>query len=295
MNEERVNFTEEFPEGVESATPDIELPEGAEVPAATERETYTLNDGSQGSRAAFIREKFLQDNMSRKEISEKFDFPYRVVYSATVNMTNTAEAPARGRTASVTVINVTEDGKVVLTKDDGVYVNGEKVDDITSLGELHEVNRNEWIKKQVDQGASRGDIAKWLEMSYGVIYNITKDQEGTRQRVEITDENGNVMSRAEYIRQQYAAGKSRGDIAKELDVPYNVVWQATKTTKTETEQFKELIESLKAYKEKVSDGELFGQICDALDTITILEPKAAEEAPAEAAEAAEAAPENFEA
>lgn len=289
MNEERVNFTEEFPEGVEGATPDIDLPEGAEVPAATERETYTLNDGSQGSRAAFIREKFLQDNMSRKEISEKFGFPYRVVYSATVNMTNTAETPARGRTASVTVINVTEDGKVVLTKDDGAYVNGEKVDDITSLGDLHEVNRNEWIKEQVDQGVSRGDIAKWLEMSYGVIYNITKDQEGTRQRVEITDENGNTMSRAEYIRQQYAAGKSRGDIAKELDVPYNVVWQATKTTKTEAEQFKELVESLKAYKEKVSDGELFGQICDALDTITIVEPKAEEEAPAEAA------PENFEA
>lgn len=290
MNEERVNFTEEFPEGVEGATPDIDLPEGAEVPAATERETYTLNDGSQGSRAAFIREKFLQDNMSRKAISEEFGFPYRVVYSATVNMTNTAEAPARGRSASVSVINVTEDGKVVITKDDGTYCNGEKVDDVTALGELQEVNRNEWIKEQVDQGVSRGDIAKWLDMSYGVIYNITKDQEGTRQRVEITDENGKVMSRAEYIRQQYAAGKSRGDIAKELDVPYNVVWQATKTTKTEAEQFKELVENLKGYKDKVEDAELFGQICDALDTIIIKEaPKAEEAAPAEAA------PENFEA
>lgn len=290
MSEERITFAEEFPEEIngENATPDIDLPTGAAVPAVTERATFTLNDGSQGSRAAFIREKFLQDNMSRKEISEKFDFPYRVVYSATVNMTNTAEAPQRGRSATSTVINVTADNKAVITRDDGTYVNGEKVDDIASLGELHEVNRNEWIKEQVDQGVSRGNIAKYLDMSYGVIYNITKEHEGTRQRIEITDENGNAMSRAEYIRKQYAAGKSRGDIAKELDVPYNIVWQATKTTKSTADQFKELVESIKSYKDKVTDADLFQQVCDALDTITIAEEeeeKATEKAPTDEAPA----------
>ena len=75
-NETGTNFTEEFPEAAELA-PETEVAEGVStdlptVPAKKEKETYELADGSIGSRAAFIREKFLNDNMSRKEVAEAF-------------------------------------------------------------------------------------------------------------------------------------------------------------------------------------------------------------------------------
>lgn len=275
---EKTNFAEEFPEG---AVPmDTEVPEGAEV-ETKERETYTMNDGTQGSRAAFIREKFLQDNMSRKDIAEKFNFPYRVVYSATVNMTNSAETPARGRGVSNSMIKLTAAGAVVLEKDGKVYLNGEEQADDVELGEVSEVNRNTWIKEQVANGVSRGDIAKWLDMSYGVVYSITKDQEGTRQRVEIELPDGTKVSRAEYIRMKVAAGASKSDVAKELGVPYSVVWQATKTEKSDADQLSELIAEFESFKDKVTDADLFGQIVNALKTLKIKEPEAAPEEAAE--------------
>lgn len=267
MAQEKMNFTEEFPEGTEAVNE--QLPEGAE---AAEAKTYTLADGSQGSRAAFIREKFLVENMSRKDISEAYDLPYRIVYSATVNMTNTAEASTRGRTAVNSTIKVTADGKYVIVKDGVTYANDEVVEDPATLGELKEVNRNDWIKEQVDAGVSRGDIAKYLDMSYGVIYGLTKEQEGTRARIEMELEDGTKVSRAEYIRVQFSKGISRGDIAKALDVPYSVVWQATKTEKTEADHFIELVTELKAFAEKVDNTDLFNQVCAALDTIKIKEP-----------------------
>ncbi|MEG1543046.1 MAG: hypothetical protein RR382_00785 [Tannerellaceae bacterium] len=266
-DQEKMDFASEFPEGADVVT---EGPvEGAE---AAEAKTYTLADGSQGSRAAFIREKFLVENMSRKDISETYDLPYRIVYSATVNMTNTAEASTRGRTAVNSTIKVTADGKYVTVKDGVTYANDEVIEDPATLGELEEVNRNNWIKEQVDAGVSRGDIAKYLDMSYGVIYGLTKEQEGTRARIEIALEDGKTVSRAEYIRMQFAAGVSRGDIAKALDVPYSVVWQATKTEKTVADHFAELLTALKTYADKVDNTDLFGQVTAALDTIKIKEP-----------------------
>ena len=208
-NNENMDFANEFPEGAEMEM-DNNIPEGAEVADAAAHQTYTMNDGSQGSRAAFIREKFLVDNMSRKEIAEAFGFAYRVVYSATVNMTNSAEAPARGRAAVNATIQVTADGGVVTIEDGITKLNGEPVEEGTDLGELTEVNRNDWVKEQVESGVSRGDIAKALGLSYGVIYGLTKDQEGTRARIEIELKDGTKVSRAEYIRMQFAAGVSRG-------------------------------------------------------------------------------------
>lgn len=263
---DKMNFAEEFPEGAEM---DVNTPEVAEAAEAADKKTYTMNDGSQGSRAAFIREKFLVDNMSRKEIAETFGFPYRVVYSATVNMSNSAEAPARGRTASNATIKVNADGACVTVEDGVTMINGEPAAEGIDVGELHEVSRNEWIKTQVEAGMSRGDIAKILNLSYGVVYGITKDQEGTRARIEIELEDGTKVSRAEYIRMQFAAGVSRGDIAKNLNVPYSVVWQATKTEKTEADHFAELVASIKGFADKVTDPDLFGQICNALDTIVV--------------------------
>lgn len=88
---ENTNFAAEF-EGAEALAAEQVATEAPEtVKAPKERETYELADGSIGSRAAFIREKFVNENMSRKQIAEEFGFDYRVVYSATVNMHNEAE------------------------------------------------------------------------------------------------------------------------------------------------------------------------------------------------------------
>jgi predicted DNA-binding protein YlxM (UPF0122 family) len=275
MANENTTFAEEFGTAgeVSEETVNTTLPEGTEA-APVERQTYTLKDGSQGSRAAFIRELFLEDNLSRKQIAEEYGFPYRVVYSATVNMTNAAEAPQRGRSATATVIQLTADGQVVLHKDGKVLVDGEAFEgDVSELGELYDKSRNEWIQEQMAAGVSRGDIAKKLDMSYGVIYGLTKSAEGSRQRIELELEDGTKVSRSEYIRMQFAAGKSRGEIAKELDVPYSVVWQATKTEKAASEKYAELVEELKGFADKISDPDLFGQVIDALGTLTIKEEK----------------------
>ncbi|MDY2911869.1 MAG: hypothetical protein SOT58_07445 [Agathobacter sp.] len=246
-----------------------DLPEGSTAEAPAQRETYTLADGSEGSRAAFIREKFIDENMSRKQISEEFGFPYRVVYSATVNMTNDAEAPSRGRSATNSIIKVNAENQFVEVKDvDGqelTFVNGEAVDTTYADEDLQDKNRNEWIKEMVDNGMSRGDIAKILGLSYGVIYGLTKDSENTRQTHTITLEDGTEISRAEYIRRRVAEGVSRSDVAKELDVPYSVVWQATKTEKTDEDKFRAALEVIESYVDQLDNKEA------AEEAITILQ------------------------
>lgn len=284
---ENMNFAEEFPEAANNTPEQVatDAPMDTAVPAKAEKETYTLADGSQGSRAAFIREKFQQDNMSRKEIADTYGFAYRVVYSATVNMTNEAEAAGRGRSSVNAVIKVTANNQYVNEVDGKVYVDGEPYEGaIEDLGELQNADRNEWIIAKAQEGVSRGDIAKMLGMSYGVIYNITKELEGTREKHEVTLEDGTVVSRSEYIRMLYAGGKSRGDIAKELDVPYTVVWQATKVVKSEQEKFADLVESLKGYADKVADPDTFAVILDDLSKVELVEET--EEQPAEEEETA---------
>lgn len=279
---ENMNFAEEFPEAANNTPEQVatDAPMDTAVPAKAEKETYTLADGSQGSRAAFIREKFQQDNMSRKEIADTYGFAYRVVYSATVNMTNEAEAAGRGRSSVNAVIKVTANNQYVNEVDGKVYVDGELYEGaVEDLGELQNADRNEWIISKAQEGVSRGDIAKMLGMSYGVIYNITKELEGTREKHEVTLEDGTIVSRSEYIRMLYAEGKSRGDIAKELDVPYTVVWQATKVVKSEQEKFADLVESLKGYADKVADPDTFAVILDDLSKVELVEET--EEQPAE--------------
>lgn len=295
---DNTNFSQEF-EGAEALTPDqVETGVNTEVPEqvvteAKEKETYELADGSMGSRAAFIREKFLQDNMSRKEIAEKFGFAYRVVYSATVNMTNEAEAPSRGRAASNAIITVNAENQLVEVKEvDGAtvtFVNGEAVDHTYAEGELTEKSRNEWIKEQVDAGVSRGDIAKLLNLSYGVIYGLTKEAEGTRTAHVVELDDGTTMPRAEYIRKRAAEGVSRGDIAKELDVPYSVVWQATKTEKSSQEKYEDALKALEAFADKMEDKETFADALSILKDLTVATAEQEEVQEAEAAAAEEAA------
>lgn len=281
------DFGEEFQATPEIAeTHDLNEVVNGEAVGTTEKQLYTLKDGSQGSRAAYIREMFLEDNLSRKEIAEKTGFPYRVVYSATVNMINDAEPAGRGRAATSVNIKVWGANKALVKQ----YDNGDLYDAIT--GELvdeadtMEMSRNEWIREKVAAGVSRGDLAKLLDLSYGVVYNLTKDQEGTRVKYDIELADGSVISRSAYIRQLFAEGKSRSDIAKELKVPYSVVWQATKTEKSEADKFAELVDQIKAFGDKVVDEEIFNNAIAALEMVEIKvsDEDAADAAAAQAAE-----------
>ena len=279
---ENTNFAAEF-EGTESLAAEQVATDAPEtVKAPKERETYELADGSIGSRAAFIREKFVNDNMSRKQIAEEFGFDYRVVYSATVNMHNEAEGSSRGRSAVNAVIKVNEDNQMVEVKEvDGAqvtFVNGEASDVTYTEDDLMDKSRNEWIQEVVAAGMSRGDVAKILDVSYGVVYGLTKDAEGTRQTYTVTLEDGTEMPRAEYIRRQAAAGVSRGDIAKELGVPYSVVWQATKTEKTEQEKFEEAIKAVEKFIGKTDNEEALADAIATLKAIQIPVEEAVEEA-----------------
>lgn len=292
------NFSQEF-QGAEALAPEQVATEGVSTELPTvqepkEKETYELADGSVGSRAAFIREKFVNDNMSRKEIAETYGFAYRVVYSATVNMTNDAEATTRGRSAANAVIKVNAENQLVEVKDiEGApvtFVNGEAVDVTYADEELTDKARNEWIKEMVEAGMSRGDIAKILDLSYGVVYGLTKEAEGTRTAHTVELEDGTVMSRAEYIRKRAAEGVSRGDIAKELNVPYSVVWQATKTEKSAQEKYEELVKSLEAYSDKMEDKDAFDSAMAVLKELTVAtaeQDEKADEAAAAEAEASE--------
>lgn len=294
--ENNTTFAQEFPEATGLA-PETAAVEGVSTELPTvqepkEKETYELADGSVGSRAAFIREKFINDNMSRKEIAETYGFPYRVVYSATVNMTNDAEATTRGRSAANAIIKVNAENQLVEVKEvDGAsvtFVNGEAVDHVYTDEELTDKSRNEWIKEQVEAGVSRGDVAKILDLSYGVVYGLTKEAEGTRVAHTVELEDGTVMPRSEYIRMRAAEGVSRGDIAKELGVPYSVVWQATKTEKTAQEKYEELLTSLEAYADKMEDKDAFVSAMQVLKELTVATAAQDEQADAAAAANAEA-------
>lgn len=241
--------------------------------AARDTRVWRLDDGTEVSMSEFIRERFIKDNMSRKEISEKFDINYRTVYGATVNMVNDAEPAGRGRAAANQKINVTENGDVVTVIEGVTHVNNEAVSDEEAAAlETTEVDRNEWIKQQVEAGVSRGDVAKKLGLSYGVVYNITKGIKGASQRHEV-EYQGETMSRSEYIRRRFQEGVSKSEIAKELGVDYPVVWSALKTLKSETEKYQDALKRLEKFAEKMVDPETFNSLLDQMKALEVIEPE----------------------
>lgn len=271
-----------------NAEANLEAVETTEA-AGVDEVKYYSESGEEISKSAFIREKFLNDNMSRKAISEEFGIPYRTVYGATVNMTNGAEPVGRGRSAANPIINVTADGKVVLeeTQADGTvkyFINGEEVETIEGM-ELSQVNRNEFVVSQVEAGVSRADLAKWLGLSYGVIYGLTKDAEGqgtAKYMVELED--GTSMPRTEYIRKRVAEGAKKGDIAKELNVPYSVIWQATKTVKSVDEKLHDAIAAVAKFADKVTDPQAFKDAIALLEEAAVIAEATTEEVAEDTAE-----------
>lgn len=273
--------------------------------------------GNEISMSQFIREKFTVDNMSRKEIADTFKINYRTVYGATVNMENAAEPSSRGRGVVNPKILVTADNKV-LTKvvtpaveavpaSEGVeaveakpevvtyFLNNEEIkageDGQVVVPETVETDRNTWIKNQVAAGANRGDIAKALDLSYGVVYGLTKEEEGTRQKYEVEIDDPEkpgekkMIARSEYIRMRVAAGTSKSDVAKELGVEYSVVWQATKKDKSDADKLADAIATIEKFTDKMEDAEGFKAAVEAIKGFKIKEEKKEEEKKEEATEA----------
>lgn len=186
---------------------DQEVMEQEEV-ETVERQQFLLDDGTTGSRSAYIRQEFKKDK-ARADIAKELDVPYYVVYSATANMYNAAH-PEEGT------------GRGVMIED-------------PETGEM--IARAEMFRKEFENGMSRGDIAKKYDVPYASVYSVTKDKDGAEGshggKIMITLEDGTEVGRADYIRQLYAEGegKTRREIANELHCDYAVVWAATKEKK----------------------------------------------------------------
>lgn len=201
--------------------------ETAETTETKEKRVFTDSEGNQVSCSAFCREKFVKDNMSRKEISETYGIDYRTVYGACQNLTNDAPAASRGRSSANTQIRTDANGNVLAADKEGnKFVNGEAAPDADPAEFTTMVNRNEWIKAQ------------------------------------------------------YEAGKTRAEIAKELNIAYNIVFQATKEKKSDQEKLDAILASLDKYADKVADKETFTTLLEGLKNIKVVE--VAEEAEADA-------------
>lgn len=275
---------EEVTEMSEEMDTDVPVQEAEATTSGKDNRQWFDEEGNEMSRSAFIRHKFTEENISRKELSEKYEIDYRAVYQACQNMTNDAEPTGRGRAAAQHKIYVNLNGDVASEGKDGeTLLNNEVVEaDSVNLEEFEEVDRNTWVKEQVEMGESRGDIAKKLGLSYGVVYGITKEMSGTRKVHEI-EYNGEVLSRSEYIRRRFAEGMTKSEIAKELGVDYSVVWSATKKEKSNEEKFEDALDKLAKLEDLVADDDK-KDFLELIEQIKLINTKEEEEAEAEETE-----------
>lgn len=179
-----------------------------------EKKVFTLDDGTTGSRAAYIRQEFMKGR-TRSDIAKELGVPFSVVYAATANM------------------------------DNGVNTHGRTV--MIELPDGTKMPRSEYIRQEFMKGRTRSDIAKELDVPYQIVYAATKGMTngatGSRGRVMIQDpETGELVPRTELIRKLYEQGKTRREIANMLQVDYAVVWNATKPKKDDKEEEKSITE-----------------------------------------------------
>lgn len=97
-----------------------------------------------------------------------------------------------------------------------------------------EVPQRDQIRKLFGEGTTRGELAQMFGLKYQQVYAMTKDLQGPagsggggRARVMI-EWNGETKPRVDVIRELLTSGKKVGEIAKELGISYQIVFQATK-------------------------------------------------------------------
>jgi transposase len=111
--------------------------------------------------------------------------------------------------------------------------------------EAPEESRKATMRRLISEGKSRREVADELGVTYQTVYSNTADMEvpnkggagqvgGGKARV-ILQVNGQDVPRSEWIREQSKAGKSRGEILKELkampgqeNATFQIVYAATK-------------------------------------------------------------------
>jgi len=182
-----------------------------------ETKTYTLDNGEPTSRAGYIRQEFQKDR-SRKEIAEELDVKYNVVFSATANMFNAAHPEGGGGGKSSPIVEHPE------TKE--------------------QMPRKQAMEDLYANGWTRREIAAHFETSYGAVYSATKDiepPEGSKAahggKVMITHpDTGEQVPRVDFIREKYAEGLARREIADLAGCDYSVVWMATREDKEEADE-----------------------------------------------------------
>ena len=95
-------------------------------------------------------------------------------------------------------------------------------------------SRADLIREMYAADQSRAEIAKALGVRYQVVYQVTKGVVNAHHGAETTGRtilvqtDGGLRPRREVIREMYAAGRSRGEIAKEFGILFQTVYQATK-------------------------------------------------------------------
>lgn len=97
-------------------------------------------------------------------------------------------------------------------------------------------SRSVYIRQEFKKNRSRGDIAKELDVAYGIVHSATANMtnevhDGTGRgggRVVMIEFDGVTMERRQVMRQMFENGKSRSEIAKYFDTPFGTVYQATK-------------------------------------------------------------------
>lgn len=180
---------------------------------------YQLDNGSEGSRSAYIRQEFLKDR-SRVEISKELEVEYYIVYSATVNMYN-AKHPEGGGTTRVGSAR-------------GVLVEYEDPETgITSV-----LPRAEVMRKLYRTGTTKAELAAMFGAPYATVYAATKREDPSAssktartKHTVVHPVTGEEVSRTVYIRELFAEGKSRREIADLLSCDYAIVWAATSPKK----------------------------------------------------------------
>lgn len=225
---------------------------------AEEKAIYHLDDGSECSRSAYIRQEFKKDR-DRKSIAKDLGVKYYIVYSATANMFN-AVHPEEGGTAGsrgAVVAKVNKDLKFVdengnvevdeLDADGNVVINAETglPNKVAITAETAaQVQRAELMRELCTAGLTRSALKDYFEVPYATVYAATKEDnaDGTTKSTKVTlihPETGESIGRADYIRELFATGMDRRDIAKKLTkmtddlVDYATVWAATKPNKVE--------------------------------------------------------------
>lgn len=209
------------------------------------REMFTsIISGQEVSRAQYIRELFTEKNMSRDAIAKELGVAYHTVYSATNNLFNEVHtAEKSGGITSVPVARVNSNFEFVNAE-------GEVVE---TAEEAAKVMRVDLVKELFQAGVARPKLAEFFGVTYATIYSATKDIKNGNvsggKKTVVHPETGETINRVDYIRELFANGKTRKEIATELTimtgelVDYAVVWAATK-------EKKEAVESTEAPVEK---------------------------------------------